>query len=252
MGRLGGPPRSFFWLSFVAGGFLAGLCPGFPVWWCLVASSSGSSLFAPPALSVLLSAFRAGSLCSFAVCPSARSFSGWVVRVSFFSSPRGGRFARRWAARVGRPLSVRRPAGSGVVAVSVPCSPAPAAAASAVGFRFWLVGGVRGFFALLRSCGFWSPSRSAAGSASPVWALVLAVAVASVLLWGWVAVAVLVAALGGWVGGVARGRRLAAPAAPAAPSSWCALCGFACSGGLCSGCCSALSAAGASGGPVPG
>jgi hypothetical protein len=58
--------------------------------------------------------------------PSARSFSGWVLAVSF-SSPRvAAAFSRAWAGRLGLPCFVRSAAGAWVV--SVPVAPPPAAA----------------------------------------------------------------------------------------------------------------------------
>lgn len=99
--------------------------------------------------SVAFSAFRAGGLRAVAVRRSRHARSGVVLVASFAALPRAGRFAARWAGRVGRSVVVRR-SGS-LWAVSVPVS-APLVHVGG-GLFAPIVGGLRGLLAVVGSWG---------------------------------------------------------------------------------------------------
>lgn len=94
--------------------------------------------------SVCWSAFRTGSLAGFVVRPSRRSPSGVVVVVVFGAHARAVAFARRWSARLGVALALRR---SGAAwAVSLPVAGAVPFGSVSAGPVAWvgLRGGLRG------------------------------------------------------------------------------------------------------------
>jgi hypothetical protein len=89
------------------------------------------------------SAFRAGSLRGLLLRPSRRSFSGAVL-VCWFGCPRrAGRFAARWAGRLGVSVVVRCSAGQWQVAV--PVRRGSSRWPQCVGLRLPVRGGLRGF-----------------------------------------------------------------------------------------------------------
>lgn len=102
------------------------------------------------------SAFRAGSLQSVWMGPSEHSFSGAVLRFSFARPACAAAFARRWAARVGVSLAVRRDPG-GLVSVSVPIAP-PHTRWPGSGRVVVVAGGLRAFIRELSASGIarWS------------------------------------------------------------------------------------------------
>ena len=108
---------------------------------------SQQSVVAPR--SAAFSAFRTGGLRAVCVRQSRRAFSGVVLIASFASSARAGSFARRWAARLGVSVVVRR--SGRWWAVSVPVV-APVRLVGA-GLFAPVVGGLRGLLAVVSSWG---------------------------------------------------------------------------------------------------
>lgn len=96
-----------------------------------------------PPRSVAWSAFLSGSLGSLVLRPG-RSGARAVLVASFGSAPRAGRFARRWARRLGLSVAVRSAPG-GVWSVSVPVALASSRWPRCVGRRLVWSGGLRGF-----------------------------------------------------------------------------------------------------------
>ena len=105
----------------------------------------------PRPRAVAWSAFRAGSLSSLLLRPGRSGAA--VVLVCWFRCPRrAGRFAARWAARLGR--SVRVSGSVAGWAVSVPVGVLSSRPACAGGLVLWVAGrGVRGFARLVASSG---------------------------------------------------------------------------------------------------
>lgn len=112
--------------------------------------------------SVAFSAFRAGSLRSLVVRRSLHSRSGFVLVASFHSSASASAFARRWAARLGLPVAVRRSGRrSGASwSVSVPVVVAEPSVFACVAARVSFVGGLR---SLVRQLS-WSPVWGVSGA----------------------------------------------------------------------------------------
>jgi len=88
--------------------------------------------------SVAFSAFRSGGLVSVALRPARWSPSVLVLVAGFRSQVGAGLFARRWSARLGRPVVVRR--SGRFRSVSVPVAGIP----SGLCFGVWVRGGLRG------------------------------------------------------------------------------------------------------------
>lgn len=111
-----------------------------------------SALFS--ARSLCFSAFRSGGLRGLVFRPSSRAFSGFVVVASFASPSAAGRFARRWARRLGVAVAV-----SGV-SVSVPCAVWPSSRLPVgAGRPLFFGGGVRGLVRGLQSAGLGRSGR---------------------------------------------------------------------------------------------
>ena len=108
----------------------------------------GSQVVSQPR-SVAFSAFRAGGLRAVAVRRSRHAVSGVVLVASFRSLASAGGFARRWAARLGLSVAVRR--SGRLWAVSVPV----VAPLHLVGGGLFapVVGGLRGLLAVVSSWG---------------------------------------------------------------------------------------------------
>jgi hypothetical protein len=100
--------------------------------------------------SVAFSAFVSGSLRGLLLRPG-RSGARAVLVCSFGCLRRAGRFAARWARRLGRSVVVRRVAG--LFEVSVPVALASCRWPRCVGFRLSWSGGLRGFVAALGAGG---------------------------------------------------------------------------------------------------
>lgn len=93
--------------------------------------------------SVHFSAFRSGSLASIASRPASWSASQLVAVAGFRCSARAGRFAARWARRLGQAVRVRR--SGRLFVVSVPVAGRPSGRWAGL----WVSGGLRGFLVAL-------------------------------------------------------------------------------------------------------
>jgi hypothetical protein len=110
-------------------------CLRFAVWRCPVSSMPALSPAQAPAprwaaCSARLAALSGRrALVGALLRPSPRSYSGWVLAVSFSSPAVASSFARAWSGRLGLPCFVRPAPGAWVV--SVPVAP-PASAGPVV------------------------------------------------------------------------------------------------------------------------
>lgn len=101
--------------------------------------------------SVAFSAFVSGSL-RFVLLRPGRSGARAVLVCSFSCARRAGRFAARWARRLGRSVALRRVAG-GLWSVSVPVALRSFRWPRCVGQRLSWSGGLRGFVRALGAGG---------------------------------------------------------------------------------------------------
>ena len=106
-----------------------------------------------PFRSVSFSAFRSGSLASVALRPASWSPACLVGVFGFRSPACAGRFAARWAGRLGVAVGVRR-SGS-LWAVPVPVAGVPSGSRSGL----WVSGGLRGLLRALALLACASPAR---------------------------------------------------------------------------------------------
>jgi len=107
----------------------------------------------PAGRSVAFSAFRSGSLASVAFRPASWSRSVLVAVLGFRSPASAGRFAARWARRLGVAVPVRR--SGRLWAVGVPVAGVP----SGLSHGVWVRGGLRGLVCSLGVLVCASPDR---------------------------------------------------------------------------------------------
>ena len=107
--------------------------------------------------SLAWSAFRAGTLQSVCLRSSEHAASGLVLVCAFSSPVRAGRFASRWARRLGISVAVRRPWHT-TWHVSVPVRQASSRHPGGAGQAVLVAGGLRAFVQALNGSGLgrWS------------------------------------------------------------------------------------------------